>query len=294
MESERIIQTPTPLVEIFDPLFTLKKVKVFVKKDFLTHEQISGNKYRKLKYNLKEAKLGGFKNLLTFGGAYSNHIHAFAAACKLFGFRGTAIIRGDELNENSSPTLKFADENDLILVFVSRTDYRNKHALEAFYGEKHFVIPEGGSNSLCLEGLSEMTDEILAEIEPDYICTAAGTGGTAAGILSNKKFNGKLIVIPVLKNGDFIKNEIMQLGQRTDRASLKIHYHFGGYAKDTPELLNFMEKFEAKQNIPLEQVYTGKLFFAIYDLIAKGEFKEGSKIVIYHSGGLQGRKKSLP
>ncbi len=294
MESEKIIHTPTPLVEIKEKLFEEKGLKVYIKKDYLTHDQISGNKYRKLKYNLSKARNTGKTELLTFGGAYSNHLYAFAAACKLFNFRGMAIIRGEELNENSSPTLQFADSCDINLVFVNRTDYRNKHLLSHFYGENSFVIPEGGTNEDCLPGMSEMVDEILKEINPDYICCAAGTGGTAAGILSNRNFNGKVVVIPVLKNGDFIKDEISHLGVRTHRASLKIHYHFGGYAKENPDLIKFMLDFESKHTIPLDQVYTGKLFFGVYDLIQKDQFKPGSTLVIYHSGGLQGRKKSLP
>ncbi len=285
---EKEINTPTPLTQIHSPLFTEKGIEVWIKEDYLTHPAVSGNKYRKLKYNLIKAKNEGFSELVTFGGAYSNHIYALAAAGKLAGFKTRGIIRGDELHAQSSPTLTFAHNQGMKFHFVSRSAYRNKEELTEKYASGAYLIPEGGSNLLALPGCSEIVDEILPIVVPSDIILAAGTGGTAAGILTNENFHGNTHVIPVLKNGGFIAEEITIL-TGTTHPKLKLHtdYHFGGYAKGKDKISLFIESFEQEFKIPIEHVYTAKLFFGLIDLIQKDYFSRGATIVAYHSGGLQ-------
>jgi 1-aminocyclopropane-1-carboxylate deaminase len=289
IEFEKIILIPTPLIPVNDPLFEKNKVEVWIKRDDLTHPEVSGNKFRKLKYNLKEARRNDADHLITFGGAYSNHIFAVAAAGHYFNFKTTAFIRGDELTPFSSPTLRFASEKGMALRFVSREAYRNKDGLIKKSSNTEYLIPEGGSNRLALTGVAEMVDEILDKTEPDFICCAAGTGGTLAGILSNEKYKGKVLGIPVLKGGEFIRQEVSQLlgYDPGERLILKTEYHFGGYGKTKPELQVFIESMQHNHDVTLEYVYTGKLFYAVWELTRQGFFPEGSRIVIVHTGGLQ-------
>lgn len=294
LEFEKIINIPTPIIEIFDPLFEEKMVKVFVKRDDLCHPLVSGNKFRKLKYNLLQAKIYGKNKILTFGGAYSNHVAAVAEAAKLFGFETTIIIRGDELNENSSPTLQSAFNKGAELVFVSRTAYRDKLFFEEKYKATHFIIPEGGTNSLALKGVSEMVDEIV-NFSPnfDFICTAIGTGGTMAGICSNSIYNGKILGVSVLKNGEFLKKTISNLmnSEFPNNSFIELDFHFGGYAKYNDNLLNFIDYFEKEHDFLIDQVYTGKLFYSVYEKIKNNFFQKGSNIIVIHTGGLQGKIK---
>lgn len=292
LEFESLINIPTPVFEIFDDLFVENDIKVFVKRDDLTHEQVSGNKFRKLKYNLIEAKNLGFKKILTFGGAYSNHIAAVAEAGFLFGFETLGIVRGDELNEESSPTLKMAFQKGMRFEFVSREAYRNKEKLSSKFSNQYFVIPEGGSNHLALKGVAELLDE---QPHPEYICTAVGTGGTMAGLLNNSDYKGKVLGFAVLKNGDFLKEEVSAFLQKNfpENAELETRFHFGGYAKYNDELLRFIRGFELKHGFYLDQVYTGKMFFGVYQKIKEGHFKKGTRIILLHTGGLQGRLPDL-
>ncbi|MCP9765872.1 1-aminocyclopropane-1-carboxylate deaminase/D-cysteine desulfhydrase [Lacihabitans soyangensis] len=292
LEFESLINIPTPVIEIFEDLFVENDVKVFVKRDDLTHVHVSGNKFRKLKYNFIEAKNLGFKKILTFGGAFSNHIAAVAEAGLLFGFETLGIIRGDELNETSSPTLKFANQKGMRFKFVSREAYRNKADLAANFSSEYFIIPEGGSNHLALKGVSELLDE---QQHPDYICTAVGTGGTMAGLLNNVNYKGEVLGFAVLKNGDFLKDDISVFLEKNfpENAELETRFHFGGYAKYNDELLDFVKVFELKHSFRLEQVYTGKMFFGVYQKIKEGYFKKGTRIMLLHTGGLQGRLSDL-
>lgn len=288
LEFESLINIPTPVIEIFDDLFVENDLKVFVKRDDLTHEHVSGNKFRKLKYNLIEAKNLGFKKILTFGGAFSNHIAAVAEAGFLFGFETLGIIRGDELNEESSPTLKLASQKEMKFEFISREAYRNKAELAANYSSEYFVIPEGGSNYLALKGVAELLDE---QPHPDYMCTAVGTGGTMAGLMNNAHYKGKVVGFAALKNGDFLKDEVSVFLEKNfpENAELETRFHFGGYAKYNDELLSFIKDFESKHGFQLEQVYTGKMFFGVYQKIKEGYFTKGTRIMLLHTGGLQGR-----
>lgn len=294
LEFEKIINIPTPIIEIFDPLFEEKMVKVFVKRDDLCHPVVSGNKFRKLKYNLLEAEKNSKNKILTFGGAYSNHVAAVAEAAKLFGFEATIIIRGDELSKNSSQTLQLAFENGVELIFVTRTAYKDKSIFEEKYKATHYIIPEGGTNTLALKGVSEMVDEIV-NFSPnfDFICTSIGTGGTMAGICTNSIYNGKVLGASVLKNGEFLKTDIANLMNSNfpSSSSIELDFHFGGYAKYNDKLLDFIDYFENKHKFLIDQVYTGKLFYAIYEKIKNDFFQKGSNILVVHTGGLQGKLK---
>lgn len=284
-------------------------ISLFLKREDLLHPEVSGNKFRKIKYNLKEVLNQNKDTMLTFGGAYSNHITATAAAGKIAGIKTIGVIRGEELEEDLSktlegnPSLKFAHSCGMQLQFVSRKEYREK-TTEAFqeklreeFGD-FYLLPEGGTNELAVKGCME----ILApgDEEFNFICCAVGTGGTISGIINASGEGQQVLGFPALK-GDFLSEEIRQFTEKTNW-ELILNYHFGGYAKVNSELINFINKFKNKYQIQLDPIYTGKLVFGIFDQIKKGKFPAGSKILVIHTGGLQGiegvnkilRKKNLP
>ena len=280
-------------------------LELYIKRDDLIHSEISGNKYRKLKYNIIEAQKLGFETLLTFGGAFSNHIAATASVGKEFGFKTIGIIRGEELYDKveANPTLKFAKTCGMQFKFVSRSDYREKttesfiNNLKGEFGE-FYHVPEGGTNTLAIRGCEEILSETDKEF--DFICSSVGTGGTISGLINCSKHSQQVLGFPALK-GDFLKNEIVKFAHQSNW-QLVTDYHFGGYAKVAKELIDFINKFKEDTNIPLDPVYTGKMMFGIFDLIDKGFFPIGSKILAIHTGGLQGiegmntvlKKKELP
>lgn len=281
------------LPEIITQEIVLKNssVRLFVRREDLIHPFVSGNKFRKLRYNLIEAKQQKYSKLLTFGGAYSNHIAAVAYAGKLNGFETIGVIRGDELEANwaNNPTLQFANLCGMQFEFVSREAYRNKTDDLFLEGLKlkfddFYSIPEGGTNDLAVKGCKEILTELDNEFE--YVCVSVGTGGTISGII-NGSFDGqKIIGFPALK-GDFLIKDICNFAKK-DNWSLNLDYHFGGYGKVTPELILFINSFFEENNIPLDPIYTGKMVYGVMDLIEKDFFEKGSKILLIHTGGLQG------
>lgn len=281
------------LPEIITQEIVLKNssVRLFVRREDLIHPFVSGNKFRKLRYNLIEAKQQKYSKLLTFGGAYSNHIAAVAYAGKLNGFETIGVIRGDELEANwaNNPTLQFANLCGMQFEFVSREAYRNKTDDLFLEGLKlkfddFYSIPEGGTNDLAVKGCEEILTELDNEF--DYVCVSVGTGGTISGII-NGSFDGqKIIGFPALK-GDFLIKDICNFAKK-DNWSLNLDYHFGGYGKVTPELILFINSFFEENNIPLDPIYTGKMVYGVMDLIEKDFFEKGSKILLIHTGGLQG------
>ena len=271
-------------------------VSLCIKREDKLHPFISGNKYRKLKYNLVESKKQDKTTLITFGGAYSNHIAAAAAAGSEFGFKTIGVIRGEELADNleevlkQNPTLKFASKHNMQLHFVSRSAYREKTSKEFIDNLKEqfgdfYLVPEGGTNTLAVKGC----EEILTEKDAVYnvICSSVGTGGTISGIINSTKKHQKTIGFPALK-GDFLQNEIKKYVLTNKNWSLNTDYHFGGYAKVSETLINFINKFKQETGIPLDPVYTGKMLFGIVDLIKKDYFEKGTSILAIHTGGLQG------
>lgn len=289
LDIQNEISVPTPLIELRDEFFLEKHLRVFVKEDYLTHPQLSGNKWRKLKYNLIDATNIGKSKLLSFGGAYSNHVYALGGVAKHTAFEVHCIIRGEELNETCNDTLAYAHENGVNLHFVSRTAYRDKERIAAEFGDEFYVIPEGGSNDAALIGVSEVIDEILDVMTPDVLIAAMGTGGTVAGLLSNNKFRGKVLGIPVLKNGNGLVEDVRNLVDFDEnRLELRTDFHCGGYGKITNALRDFLADFSVKHGINLDLIYTAKLFMAVYELVRNDYFSPNQQIVIYHSGGLRG------
>lgn len=283
-------------LEIFSPVHQLKNklfdeqgVEVFIKRDDLIHPIISGNKWRKLKYLLLHARSENKNHLVTFGGAYSNHLLATAAASAKFGFKSTGIVRGEPVNND---TLFLCRLHGMQLIFADRKSYLDKPALFL----KHFgndpdaiFIDEGGSSAEGAKGCSELITELTETY--DHIFCACGTGATAAGIIngiSNHQLKTQFNGVPVLKNGEFIRDEVDKL--LIEPASYQLHtgYHFGGYGKTEPRLIDFIKQFTASTGILIEPVYTGKMLFALYDLAAKGYFKKGERILAIHTGGIWG------
>ena len=268
-----------------------ESVELWIKREDEIHPFISGNKYRKVKYNVVEAKRQNLKTLLTFGGAFSNHILAVALAGKKLGIKTIGVIRGNELanNFNTNPTLSFAHSCGMHLKFVSREAYREKTSeefiknLELEFGD-FYLLPEGGTNKLAVAGCEEILN--LEDKKFDYICTAVGTGGTISGLINSSLSHQKVIGFPALKD-DFLNLEIKKYTSKTNWQLIS-DYHFGGYAKINNTLIEFINKFKNDFGIPLDPIYTGKMLFGIFDLIEKGEFTKGSKILAIHTGGLQG------
>ena len=262
-----------------------------MKREDLIHTFISGNKYRKLKYNLLKAREINSSALLTFGGAFSNHIAAVAFAGKKYGFNTVGIIRGEELEHKSelNPTLAFAKSCGMKFKFISREAYRTKTNLEFINQLKiefgtFYLIPEGGTNELAIKGCEEIL--LPEDADFDYVCCAVGTGGTISGIINASNKYQKILGFPGLK-GDFLQQDIRKFANQ-DNWKLITDYHFGGYGKIKPELISFINKFRRDNNIPLDPIYTGKMMYGIFDLIEKEFFPPNSKILVIHTGGLQG------
>ncbi len=266
-------------------------ISLEIKREDLLHPFVSGNKFRKLKYNLLQAKAENLETILTFGGAYSNHIAAVAYAGKEQGFKTIGIIRGDELGDKieENPTLKFAQEFGMQFEFVSREAYRLKTEpdfitnLKDKFGD-FYLVPEGGTNEYAIKGCEEiLTDE---DATFDFVCCAFGTGGTISGIINSALPSQKVLGFPALK-GDFLKDEIRKFATNQNW-ELVTDYHFGGYGKVNEELIEFINQFYKQTQVPLDPIYTGKMVFGVIDLIQKNFFPKNAKILLIHTGGLQG------
>lgn len=285
------------LTPILETIFEEKNIHLSMLELQNIHPTINGNKWFKLKYNLQQANIEGIKTIVSVGGAYSNHLHALAHACKELGFNSYGIIRADENLDN--PTLVDLKASGMKLIQVSREDYRQKN--EEWFFEKYIkpidnkliFIPEGGSNALALKGIAELKQYIPENT--NYVITAVGSTGTVAGLgLAFDNSQTKVIGIAALKGGAFLNNDIEKL---YNQAQVKINnlpaiitdYHFGGFGKTKPSLFDFIYNFEEKHNIKLEQVYTAKMLYGIYELLQKNYFPQNSNIIAIHTGGLQGR-----
>jgi len=285
--------TKTQVQELKSQIFEQSGVKLLIKREDQNHLFVSGNKWWKLKYNLEEAlKAGRHSTLLTFGGAYSNHIYATAAAAHELGLKSIGIIRGKETLP-LNPTLLFAKASGMQLHYISREAYRNKtetsfiQQLHSQFGD-FYLIPEGGTNELAVKGCAEFARQINKETEFNYLCLPVGTGGTIAGMIEGLDESKKIIGFPVLKGAQFLEEEIKKYTSKKNW-QLVYDYHFGGYAKVTNELIEFIDQFEKQFNIPLDPIYTAKMIFGVMDLKKKKFFEAGSTILAVHTGGLQGR-----
>ena len=272
-----------------------KGIELYIKREDEIHPFVSGNKFRKLKYNIQKAKKTNKNTLLTFGGAFSNHIVATAVAGYLTDFKTIGVIRGEELGLvltktlSKNTTLKNSYEHNMQFEFVSRELYRKKledsfiNNLKEKYGD-FYLIPEGGTNDLAIKGCEEILT--VSDAKFDYICCAVGTGGTISGVINASSKHQKVIGFPALK-GNFLFDDIKKHTSKTNW-SLQTNYHFGGYAKYTDELIRFINDFNKDTGVLLDPIYTVKMIFGILDMIKKNQFKKGGKILAIHTGGIQG------
>jgi 1-aminocyclopropane-1-carboxylate deaminase len=288
----------TPIQEIRHEVIDKAGIRLLVKREDLNHPFVSGNKWWKLKYNLKEAELLGSKTVLTFGGAYSNHIFSTAAATAETGLKSIGIIRGERI-EPLNTTLTFAEARGMKLHFVGREDYRNKNdvsfinSIREMYGD-FFLIPEGGTNMQALKGCAEFANEKLSKISFDTLMLPVGTGGTFAGIVKGLNGSREILGVSVLKNGDFLALEVKTLLEKNYQKqygnwSMLTSYDHGGYAKVTQELLDLVSAMKMQHNLPLDTVYTGKLMWAVLKEAERGRFSRGTTVLALHTGGLQGQ-----
>jgi 1-aminocyclopropane-1-carboxylate deaminase/D-cysteine desulfhydrase-like pyridoxal-dependent ACC family enzyme len=294
--------TTTPPAPLQELAHRRRGLRLFVLRDderylpaYPGDRAFGGNKWRKLQHNLLAAREQGYRTLLTFGGAYSNHLAATASAGRLFGFRSVGVVRGEADSDN--PTLRHARRCGMQLHFLDRSAYRQKEtpeirqALLDRFGPC-YVLPEGGTNALALQGCRAYAGEITEQLggaPPDYLVAACGTGGTLAGIITGLTGRTQAIGLSVLKGG-FLQKEIAMLLDEPAAPDWTVldDYHFGGYARFRPPLIDFINRFRTETGIPLDPIYTGKLFYGVFDLLEKDYFPPGSTVAVLHSGGLQG------
>ena len=280
-------QIPSPLHPVHHPLLDAHGVRLWCKRDDLIHPTLSGNKWRKLKYHLQQARAQGKTHLLSFGGAYSNHIHALAAAGLRSGLRTTGIIRG-EADSVSNATLSAAKGWGMDLVFVDRQSYRRRQDpdwLAQFAAPDTLIVPEGGSSPLAIPGVAELVAEV--PFSPDLWVLPCASGGTLAG----KRAREQILAIAVLKGGGFIADEVCQLypaAAITDGWRIALDHHDGGYARFSPALWQWVQAFSAHTGLPLEPIYSGKAMWGLFRELAAGRIPRGSEVVFIHTGGLQG------
>lgn len=295
-----LLQNPVLPVQLLETHETIQAgVKLYLLRLDLTDDIVSGNKWFKLKYNLQHALENGYSSVLSFGGAFSNHIHALAKAGSSLGIKTIGVIRGEE-EYADNPTLKDAQAWGMELYFVNRQEYRQRHdceyleTLQARFSNP-LIVPEGGSNKFAVQGAREIiTPDILAKVNPDQIVLACGTGGTLAGVALSVS-DISVLGIPVLKKADFLFSDIENLMtdsgvEPTDNWDLDLEGHGGGYAKVSNDLLAFMEYMLKEYQLPLDQIYTAKMLSHLLKRIERGEYVEGSTILAIHTGGLQGAR----
>jgi len=287
------------LLPIPHPTAERRGVRLLLWRDDLRHPDLPGNKARKLKYNLRQAQAEGRTHLLTFGGAYSNHLAAVATAGRLYGLATTGLVRG-EVHEPLNPTLARCVADGMRLHYLDRATYRRR-AEPTFLAEIQrqfgpaYLLPEGGTNALALRGVAELIPELREHTAFDAVAVATGTGGTLAGLalgLAEAGYPARAVGVAALKGADFLRPEIDALtlaatGRVLPNYELHTGYHGGGYAKLPPELRAFIQQFEADYGVLLDPIYTGKLLFGVLDLIEKEHFAPGSTVVAVHTGGLQ-------
>ncbi|GAB4258332.1 MAG: pyridoxal-phosphate dependent enzyme [Vicingaceae bacterium] len=288
------------LYKIDEELFYKHSIDFYIKRDDLIHPEISGNKWRKLKYNIQEAISSNAKGLITFGGAYSNHLAATAAAGKLYGFETLAILRGKHIDFNNI-TLKKAKEYGMEFIPVSFADYKKikeENLSKDFirYFPEFILIPEGGSNYLAVKGVAELVSELPENT--NYIYTGVGSGGTVAGLIAGAKPDQIIKGVTCFKQGEYLipiikkllteYQDNFQVAINCKNWELKTGYHFGGFAKCNSAVIEFMIEFYKKHHILLDWIYTAKVIISVYDAVKNGEIERGTTVVALHTGGLQG------
>ncbi|KZN58119.1 hypothetical protein N473_05095 [Pseudoalteromonas luteoviolacea CPMOR-1] len=282
----------SPLQTIKHPLLTAKKIQLQVKRDDLLHPSVQGNKWRKLKYNLIALKRQQSQCLLTFGGAFSNHLYATAMASKLFHIPAHFIVRGPHL-DLSNPTIRFAKACKVNLHPVTRIEYRQRHDVHYLEQLKRqfpsaFIIPEGGSNQFALQGCKELAQSLPSS---DYLCCAVGSGGTLAGILQGVHKTTKVLGFAVLKNAEYLNEEVTTLNPsalKLNNWQILTQFHGGGYGKFSAPIWDFCQTMKRDHHLPLEPIYTGKMMHGLWQMIEQDQFPQHSRIIAIHTGGLQG------
>jgi 1-aminocyclopropane-1-carboxylate deaminase len=285
------LRLPSVLQECGDDRLTRAGLRVFLKRDDLINPDIPGNKWRKLKYNLEAARAQGHDLLLTFGGAYSNHIRATAAAGYHFGFSTVGVIRGEQ-HLPLNPVLAYAVSRGMRLTYLDRTAYRGKMSpavltrLRDRFG-RFYLLPEGGSNELAVRGCAEIPAEIIQPF--DVICCPCGTGGTLAGIAHGLGRGQRALGFAVLKGGEFLQREVGELQARSFGApsanwSVEPGFHFGGFARRTPVLDRFIAGFADRHGLTLDRVYTAKMMYGIYALAGQPALPAGTTVVAVITG----------
>lgn len=288
----------SPVEKIEHEIFSKHQLNIYIKRDDLIHPIISGNKWRKLKFNLLAAKRLNYKGIISFGGAYSNHIHALAYACKQQNLTSLGIIRGEEHYQNNA-TLSKAKNWGMVFHFVNRNEYRLRedetylNSLQNKYPD-YFIVPEGGSNELALPGVGETILELEQQVKYDTLLVPVGSGGTIAGLIKEDNNKHNILGIAVLKQAEYLTKEIAKLlNNNTNKYNnwkLLTDYHLGGYGKFSHVAASQIAQFTKATQIPFEPIYSGKMLLALFSLITQGHFKKNQTIVLLHTGGLQGLK----
>lgn len=285
------LRLPSPVELLADDRLRKAGVDIWLKRDDLIHADVPGNKWRKLKYNLAEAARDGESTLLTFGGAYSNHIRATAAAGRFCGFSTIGMVRGEE-RLPLNPSLSFAVDQGMLLRYMSRDDYRHKNdpaviaALREEFGQ-FYLLPEGGSNGLAVRGCAEIPGEVAVDF--DTICCACGTGATLAGIAAGLDERQDAVGFSVLKGAGFLDRDVAEMqqaafGKRFANWRIEHDFHFGGFARRNRELDDFIGDFAVRHGLALDWVYVAKMLFGIYALVQQGAFRRGSRVVAVITG----------
>lgn len=286
------IDENTPIQQIYSDSFKKRNLFISIKRDDQLHPLLSGNKWRKLKYNLLEMQRLGKTELVTFGGAFSNHIHACAAAGKLFNIQTHGIIRGPHLDSNN-PSLQFAAQCGMQLKAVTRLEYKKRHDHDYLTKLQQrfpnaYILPEGGTNQAAIPGCKELAESLP---DHDYLICPTGSGGTLAGLIEGRKTSTEILGIAVLKQAEYLMNEIKALSPKACQQTnwqLLTQFHDGGYGKFSAQLWQFCKQMQSEYQLPLEPIYSGKMMYALWQLIEQDYFPSGSKIIAVHTGGLQG------